>query len=130
VSAKPRRFEVASTQASVLDELTAGVPATAAMSPAPPAPAAERHERAPQVEPPPKKTRVPIRVQVPEDIADRFRAGVAALAYRVPAWQSLNEAVADAMEQYVAAAEAEHNGGERFPWEPGRQLQSGRRVGH
>jgi hypothetical protein len=34
------------------------------------------------------------------------------------------------LEQFVTAAEAAHNDGEPFPWQPGRQLQPGRRVGY
>jgi hypothetical protein len=67
---------------------------------------------------------------VPEDLADRVRAAVAALAYRADDWASLNAATAAALEQFVTAAEAEYNGGQPFPWQPGRQLQPGRRVGH
>jgi hypothetical protein len=74
--------------------------------------------------------RVPIRVQVPEELADRVRAAVAALAYQEDAWSSLNSATAAALEKLVAEAEAEHNDGQPFPWRPGRQLQPGRRVGH
>ena len=34
------------------------------------------------------------------------------------------------LEQFVTAAEAEYNDRQPFPWQPGRQLQPGRRVGH
>jgi hypothetical protein len=34
------------------------------------------------------------------------------------------------MERFVEDAEAAYNNGDPFPWEPGGQLQPGRRVGH
>jgi hypothetical protein len=54
---------------------------------------------------------------------------VAALAYRPDDWGRLNGATAAELEQFVTAAEAEYNDGRPFPWQPGRQLQPGRR-GH
>jgi hypothetical protein len=119
----------------VLDELTGGADAPSAAAAAPPAAAASPSRRAPQSarvrarEPAAVVPRVPIRVQVPEDLADRVRGAVAALAYRDDDWASLNTATAAALEQFVTSAEAEHNDGQPFPWQPGRQLQPGRRVG-
>jgi hypothetical protein len=118
----------------VLDELTGGADAAPAAAAA--AAAASPSRRAPQSarvrarEPAPKVPRVPIRIQVPEDLADRVRGAVAALAYRDDDWASLNTATAAALEQFVTAAEAEYNDGHPFPWQPGRQLQPGRRVGY
>jgi hypothetical protein len=130
---KTRRFKVGSTQpsASVLDELTGGTPAPSASAAPGPAPAVSA-PRPVRVDPPVAAPvqRVPIRVQVAEGLADRVRAAVAALAYQVPEWSSLNAATAAALERFVADAEAEHNDGEPFPWQPGRQLQPGRRVGY
>jgi hypothetical protein len=133
MSPTSRRFEIQSTQpgGSVLDELTGVQPAAAAVPADAAAPPDSRPSRSPQ---PGAVTRspqrVPIRVQVPAELADRVRAAVAALAYQDSDWSSLNEATAAALEQFVAAAEAKHNGGEPFPWRPGRKLQPGRRVGY
>jgi hypothetical protein len=144
--AKTRKeFSLPSTKATtgLLDELT-GAPASAAaprpVQPAPAAPAAappaERPARQAAPEAPAadterggKPARVPIRVQVPEELADRVRAAVAHLAWQEENWSSLNAATAAALEQFVKAAEQEHNNGEPFPWTPGRQLPAGRRVG-
>ena len=135
-TSKPPKFAIHSTQpgaASVLDELTGG-------GPAPPAAAAPPVRTAPEpgsrpASPAPaaaaaRVTRDPIRVQVPKDLADRVRGAIAALAYRVPEWASLNVATAAALEQLVSQAEREHNNGEPFPWQPGNHLLPGRRVGH
>lgn len=141
-AAKPaRQFSLPSTKpAGLLEELTgtaAPAPAAAAPRPVPAVPGAdppaERHARQAATEAPaaglPGK-RVPIRVQVPEELADRVRAAVAHLAWREESWSSLNAATAAALEKFVEAAEDDHNGGEPFPWKPGRQLPAGRRVGH
>ena len=133
MSAKPRQFAIESTQpagGSVLDELT-GASAAAAAAP----PAAAPPERRPSLAAQPRGVpgsaeRSSIRVQVPVVLADRFRGAVAALAYRDRDWSSLNAAVAAAMERFVADTEAAYNNGDPFPWEPGGQLQPGRRVGH
>ena len=140
-TSKPPKFAIHSTQpgaASVLDELTGGGPAPPAAAaplvrtapepgsrPAPPAPASPA-----PASPAPRVARDPIRVQVPRDLADRVRGAIAALAYRVPEWASLNVATAAALEQLVSQAEREHNNGEPFPWQPGDHLMPGRRVGH
>lgn len=129
MTGKDRRFQVQSTQpgGSVLDELTGGGQPRPEPAPALPAAEAPRQPRA--AAPAAALARTPIRVQVPVDLADRVRGAVAALAYQVPAWSSLNAATTAALEQFVTDAETEYNGGERFPWDPGRQLQPGRRVG-
>lgn len=119
------RFAIQSTQppgGSVLDELTGTPPAAAPPTAAPAANQAAR--RAPAG---PRRT--PIRVHIPEALADRVRGAVATLAYQVPEWASLNAATAAALEQFVTAAEREHNDGEPFPWRAGHHLQPGRRVG-
>jgi len=127
MNAKAPRFSIPSTlgpgSGSVLDELTGG--------PAPPAapPAAPEPRAAPPASPVRRPTRTPIRVQVPLDLADRVRGAIAALQYRVPDWSSLNAATAAALEQLVSQAERDHNNGQPFPWNPGRKLQPGRRVG-
>lgn len=132
-----RTFNLPSTNpgGSILDELTGAPPAPPAAPPSPAGP--EVPASVPRAEPPPAVTpkpaaarRVPIRVQIPEQLADRVRGAVAALAYRADDWTSLNTATAAALEAFVSQAEAEHNGGRPFPWQPGRQLQPGRRVGH
>jgi hypothetical protein len=74
--------------------------------------------------------RAPIRVQVPQDLADRVRGAIATLQYRVPEWTSLNAATTAALEALVTQAERDYNGGEPFPWAQGRKLQPGRRVGY
>jgi len=116
-SGKGPRFDVRSTQpgggGSVLDELT-GAPT------GPPI-------RSPRAAP--RETRTPIRVLIPEALADRVRGAVAALQYREPGWSSLNAAAAAALENFVTEAEQAHNGGRPFPWRAGRQLQPGRRMG-
>ena len=127
MTAKTPRFSIPSTLASgsgsVLDELT-GSPAPSA------APSAGPDPRVTQpASPEPRSTRTPIRVQVPQDLADRVRGAIATLQYRVPEWSSLNVATAAALEQLVSQAEREHNNGEPFPWQRGRKLQPGRRVG-
>jgi hypothetical protein len=132
----PRKFDLGSTQppSSVLDELTGGADAAppagaAAAAAASPSRRAQQSARVRAREPAVKVPRAPIRIQVPEDLADRVRGAVAALAYRDDDWVSLNAATAAALEQFVTAAEAEYNDGQPFPWQPGRQLQAGRRVG-
>jgi hypothetical protein len=131
--AKPRQFAIGSTQpsgGSVLDELT-GVTPEAAAEPTAAASPDPRTARAAQPGGAARNPeRVPIRVQVPVVLADRCRGAVAALAYRDRNWASLNAAVAAAMERFVEDAEAAYNNGDPFPWEPGGQLQPGRRVGH
>lgn len=139
-----RQFSLPSTKpAGVLEELTSGPaapapPAARTVQPAPAAPAglpagrparqaAPEAPEAPAADVPAR--RVPIRVQVPEELADRVRAAVTHLAWREESWSSLNAATAAALEQFVKAAEDAHNGGEPFPWTPGRQLPAGRRVG-
>lgn len=148
-AARQRGFsQLPSTQPAggLLDELTGGAapaapaaaprrpvqaPLTAAVPDLPAARAARRPAEpaeAPAAGIPGK--RVPIRVQVPEELADRVRAAVTHLAWRAESWSSLNAATTAALEQFVKAAEDEHNGGEPFPWTPGKQLPAGRRVGH
>ena len=118
----------------MLDELTGAAPAPPdPASGSTPARPARRTRPAPAPEPAPVTAapqRTPIRVQIPDDLADRVRGAVAALAYRDPAWSSLNAATTAALGRFVAAAEKAYNDGEPFPWTPGRQLQPGRRVGH
>jgi hypothetical protein len=132
MNAKPREFGIQSTHSggSVLDELTGGHGAATAA----PSAAAEPDPRAARAAQPggvPRGAeRASIRVQVPEVLADRVRGAVAALAYRDRNWSSLNAATAAALERAVEDAEAAYNNGEPFPWEPGGQLQPGRRVGH
>jgi hypothetical protein len=134
-TSKSPKFAIHSTQppgaSSVLDELTGGAP-TAPAAAAPPVRAAPEpgSRTAPPESPAPRVSRDPIRVQVPRDLADRVRGAIAALAYRVPEWASLNVATAAALEQLVSQAEREHNNGEPFPWQPGDHLLPGRRVGH
>lgn len=132
-----RSFSLPSTNpgGSILDELTGAPPAPPAATP--PTTTPEVPASTPRAEPHPAAApeptagrRVPIRVQIPEPLADRVRGAVAALAYRADSWTSLNAATAAALEAFVSQAEAEHNGGQPFPWRPGRQLQPGRRVGH
>jgi hypothetical protein len=135
MNAKSRQFAIESTQpagGSVLDELTgASTPAAAAAAPPGAAPPDRRPSRAAQPGGVPRSgARASIRVQVPEVLADRFRGAVAALAYQDRNWSSLNAAVTAAMERFVEDAEAAYNNGDPFPWEPGGQLQPGRRVGH
>jgi hypothetical protein len=136
-----RQFTLPSTKpAGVLEELTSGPAASAppAARPDPAAPAdlpagrparraAPEAPEAPAADVPAR--RVPIRVQVSEELADRVRAAVAHLAWQEESWSSLNAATAAALEKFVKAAEDAHNGGEPFPWTPGRQLPAGRRVG-
>ena len=131
-AAGKRAFSLPSTNpgGSILDELTGAPPAPPAARPEVPA-SAPRAEPHPATAPEPAAARrVPIRVQIPEPLADRVRGAVAALAYRADSWTSLNAATAAALEEFVSRAEAEHNNGLPFPWQPGRQLQPGRRVGH
>lgn len=135
MNAKSRQFAIESTQpaaGSVLDELTgASASAAAAAAPSAAAPPDRRPSRVMQPGGVPRSSeRASIRVQVPVVLADRCRGAVAALAYRDRNWASLNAAVAAAMERFVEDAEAAYNNGDPFPWEPGGQLQPGRRVGH
>jgi len=140
-----RDFHLASTlpKGSILDELTDSAPAPARRAATPP-PAAEppaaaaaplpapatipsaRQPARPQAD---RATRTPIRVNVPPALADRVRAAVAALQYRVPEWESLNIATTAALERLVTEAEQAYNGGEPFPWQRGGHLRPGRRVG-
>lgn len=146
---KGRQFTLSSTHQSsgLLDELTGVGPRPAAAEPAAQArpddtpahaPAAPlSHPARPAAHPAEVPTapaataskHASIRVHVPQVLADRVRGAVAALAYQVEGWSSLNAATAAALEQFVAQAENAYNGGKPFPWTPGRQLQPGRRVG-
>lgn len=130
------RFNVTSTQqtppASIADELM-GTPTSAAPVSAPPAaplaqPVVTPRPAGRPVEPAPP-AKVPIRAHVPAELADRVRGAVAALGYQVDGWSSLNSAVVAALEQFVADAEQQYNHGRPFPWEQGRQLQPGRKLG-
>jgi len=125
MNARAAKFTIPSTlsSGSVLDELTGG------QQPAAPPPDPRPRAAPAPTAPPPRPQRVPIRVQVPQDLADRVRGAIATLQYRVPEWASLNVATAAALEQLVTQAEREHNDGEPFPWQSGHKLQPGRRVG-
>ncbi|MFD8533878.1 hypothetical protein ACFV0L_41365 [Streptosporangium canum] len=115
---------------SIADErmgVTAGPPPAALPGPAAPSSTPPPPEQAAAVEAP---ARVPIRVYVPAELADRVRGAVAALAYRTDDWASLNAATTAALERLVTEAEHQFNDGQPFPWTKGRQLQPGRRVGH
>lgn len=133
-------FRIGSTHDRPLaDELMGAPPPAPAAAPAPqaaaaavpaqPPPLAERRGRWPAGRASETGERVPIRVQVPAALADRVRGAVAALAYRVEDWTSLNAATAAALEQFVTEAEQAYNGGQPFPWQAGRPLSPGRRVG-
>jgi hypothetical protein len=133
-------FKIGSTHDRPLaDELMGAPPPAPAATPTPQADVAampaqppsltERRSRQPAGRASEAPERVPIRVQVPAELADRVRGAVAALAYRVEDWTSLNAATAAALEQFVTEAEQAYNGGQPFPWQAGRPLSPGRRVG-
>lgn len=143
-----RSFTIPSTVAappSVFDELTGASPQPAAPAepPAEPdsppvitsAPAQLLRATTPARQParssqPAQDARVPIRVQVPQALADRVRGAIAHLQYREPGWESLNMATEAALEAFVAQAEQDHNDGQPFPWNSGQKLRPGRRIGH
>jgi hypothetical protein len=143
------RFQIESTReggSSVLDELMGGSPSTPTQPTQPTQPPMPRalsqpptladrrgpHRVAgeePAAEAGGKGLREPLRALVPLELADRVRGAIARLQYIDDDWASLNEITAVALDKAVTEAERVHNGGQPFPWRPGRKLRPGRKVG-
>jgi hypothetical protein len=117
---------------SVLDELTGAQPQAAPLRPAAgPAQARTMPSQPPAAAASGKSAGKPpmLRNPVSPGLMDRLNGAVAALGYVDPRMANKTVAITVALEALLADVEAAYNNGQPFPWQSGRGLHPGRRVG-